>query len=134
MSSPSKSCRSYALQNFWFCLQKFSAFKNVTKTFLGNHKAENYHEIVSDLLTAYKAMGCNMSLKVHFLDCHLDFFPENLGAVSDQHGERFHQDIYNMEKRYHGKWSLSMLADYCWTLKRDVPQVTHSRKSTTVTF
>jgi hypothetical protein len=73
---------------------------------LGNRKAENYHEVVSDLLTAYKAMGCNMSLKVHFLD----LFPENLGAVSDEHGERFHQDIYNMEKRYQGKWNLSMLA------------------------
>jgi hypothetical protein len=45
----------------------------------------------------------------------LDFFRENLGAVSDQHGERFHQDISNMEKQYQGKWSLSMLADYCWT-------------------
>jgi hypothetical protein len=97
-------------------------------------KAENYHEIVSDLLTAYKPMGCNMSLKVHFLGSHLDFFPENLGAVSDEHKERFHQDISNMEKRYQGKWSLSMLADYCWTLKRDVPHATHSRKSTTVTF
>jgi hypothetical protein len=85
---------------------------------------------VSDLLTAYKPMGCNMSLKVHFLDSHLDFFPENLGAVSDEHGERFHQDISNMEKRHQGKWSLSMLADYCWTLKRDVPQATYSRKST----
>jgi hypothetical protein len=58
----------------------------------------------------------------------------NLGAVSDEHGERFHQDISNMEKRYQGKWSLSMLADYCCTLKRDVPQATYSRKSTTVTF
>jgi hypothetical protein len=75
-----------------------------------------------------------MSLKVHFLDSHLDFFPENLGAVSDEHGERFHQDISNMEKWYQGKWSLSMLADYCWTLKRDVSQVTYSRKSTTVIF
>jgi hypothetical protein len=79
-------------------------------------------------------MGCNTSLKVHLLDYHLDFFPENLGAVSDEHGERFHQDIPNMEKRYQGKWSLSMLADYCWTLKRDVPQATYSRKSTTFTF
>jgi hypothetical protein len=75
-----------------------------------------------------------MSLKVHFLGSHLEFFPENLGAVSDEHGERFHQDIYNMEKRYQGKWSLSMLADYSWTLKRDVTQATYSRKSTTVTF
>jgi hypothetical protein len=104
------------------------------KTFLGNHKAENYHEIMSDLLMAYKHMGCNMSLKVHFLGFHLDFFPENLGAVSDKYGERFHQDIYNMEKRYQGNWSLSMLPDYCWTLKRDVPQATYSRKSTTITF
>jgi hypothetical protein len=39
-----------------------------------------------------------------------------------------------MEKQYQGKWSLSMLADYCWTLKRDVPQATYSRKSTTVGF
>jgi hypothetical protein len=34
----------------------------------------------------------------------------------------------------HDKWSLSMLADYCWTLKRDVPQVTYSKKSTTAIF
>jgi hypothetical protein len=75
-----------------------------------------------------------MTLKVHFLDSHLDFFLKNLGAVSDKHGERFHQDISNMKKRYQSKWSLSMLADYCLTLKRDVPQATYSRKSTTVTF
>ncbi|UYV84383.1 hypothetical protein LAZ67_X001983 [Cordylochernes scorpioides] len=41
-----------------------------------------------------------MSLKIHFLHSHLDFFPNNLGAVSDEHGERFHQDISSMEKRY----------------------------------
>ena len=34
-----------------------------------------------------------MSLKLHFLHSHLYFFPENLGDVSDEHGERFHQDI-----------------------------------------
>ena len=36
--------------------------------------------------------------KIHFLGSHLDFSPENLGVVSDQHGERFHKDIYNIEK------------------------------------
>ncbi|UYV67878.1 K02A2.6-like [Cordylochernes scorpioides] len=39
-------------------------------------------------------------LKIHFLHSHLDFFPDNLGAVSDEHGERFHQDISSVEKRY----------------------------------
>jgi len=61
-------------------------------------------------LTSYRAMGCNMSLKIHFLESHLDFFPENLSEVSDEHGERFHQD---MEKWYQGKWTSSKLVDYC---------------------
>ena len=47
-------------------------------------------------------MGCNMSLKIHFLHSHLEFFSENLGSVSDEQGERFHQDISLMEKRYKG--------------------------------
>ena len=39
--------------------------------------------MVADLVISYKANGCNMSLKMHFLDSQLDFFPQNLGAVSD---------------------------------------------------
>jgi hypothetical protein len=52
----------------------WQAFKNVTKSFLGNHKAENYHEIVSDLLTAYMAMGCNVP-KCTFLRLSLRLLP-----------------------------------------------------------
>jgi len=101
------------------------SFKRICKDFLGNHKAANYQDVVQDLLTLYKAMGCNMSLKIHFLESHLDFFPENLCKVSDEHGERFHQDILAKEKQYQGKWTSSMLADYCWTLKRDVPEANY---------
>ena len=103
------------------------AFKDVVAGFLGNHKSNNYKEIVDTLLGSYKAMGCNMSLKIHFLHCHLDFFPENLGSVGDEQGERFHQDINLMEKRYKGKWSPNMLADYCWNLKRDDTYPNHKR-------
>lgn len=112
----------------------WQSFKSLCSNFLGNHKAENYRDIVADLLHSYKAMGCNMSLKIHFLDSHLDFFPENLGAVSDEHGELFHQQISTMEKRYIGKWSSNMLADYCWTKKRDVPNAKYARKSLSTTF
>jgi len=59
-----------------------------------------------------------MSLKVHLLESHLDFFPENLSEVSDKHSERFHKDLMAMEKRYQGKGTSNMLADYCWTMKR----------------
>ncbi|UYV82452.1 hypothetical protein LAZ67_21002222 [Cordylochernes scorpioides] len=108
----------------------WNSFRNVCKNFLESVKVENYRDIVNDLLLSYKALGCNMSLKIHFLHSHLDFFPDNLGAVSDEHGEMFHQDISSMEKRYQGKWSPVMLADYCWTLKRDLPQAKYRRKST----
>ena len=70
-----------------------------------------------------------MSLKIHFLHSHLDFFPQNCGAVSDEHGERFHQDIAAMEKWYQGKWSPSMLADYCWTITKDVPDIEYKRQA-----
>lgn len=105
------------------------SFVDVVKNFLGNKKSPNYEEMVSKLLEDYKALGCNMSLKMHFLHSHLNFFPENLGAVSDEHGERFHQDIMAMEKRYQGKWSPKMVADFCWTLKRDVPTCSYKRQA-----
>ncbi|UYV84737.1 hypothetical protein LAZ67_X003258 [Cordylochernes scorpioides] len=84
----------------------WNSFRNVCKNFLGSVKVENYRDIVNDLLLSYKALGGNMSLKIHFLHSHLDFFPDNLGAVSDEHGERFHQDISSMEKRYQVQVSL----------------------------
>jgi len=70
------------------------AFKRIFKGFLANHKAANYQDVVQDLLTSYKAMGCNKSLKIQFLESHLDFSPENLGEVSDEHGEIIHQDFW----------------------------------------
>ncbi|UYV64671.1 uba52 [Cordylochernes scorpioides] len=63
----------------------WNSFRNVRKNFSGSVKVENYRDIVNDLLLSYKALGCNMSLKIHFLHSHLDFFPDNLGAVSDEH-------------------------------------------------
>ncbi|GFX49456.1 uncharacterized protein TNCV_3342341 [Trichonephila clavipes] len=73
-----------------------------------------------------------MSVKVHFFHSHLDYFPENLGAVSEEQGERFHQDIKRngaQRERYQGRWNVNMMEDYCWMLKREnSPE--HSRKST----
>jgi hypothetical protein len=39
-----------------------------------------------------------------------------------------------METRYQGKWNPSLLADYCWTLRKDVLQAEYTRKSTRNTF
>lgn len=76
----------------------WKGFKDVCNGFLGNVKQPNYKELVQNMLDSYKELGCNMSIKVHFLNSHLDYFPENLGSVSDEQGERFHQDLKEIEK------------------------------------
>jgi hypothetical protein len=81
------------------------------------------------MIKSFKALGCRMSVKLHFLHSHLDYFPTNLGTYSEEQGERFHQDISEMERRYQGFWNVNMMADYCWSLKRHNRDLHHKRKS-----
>jgi hypothetical protein len=109
-------------------LRAWLAFKAVVSGFLGNNREDNYADLVRELLSAYQSLGCTMSIKIHFLHSHLEFFPENLGALSDEQGERFHQDIAEMERRYQGHWNPSMMGEYCWSLVRDAPAMQYARK------
>ena len=71
-------------------LNAWKAFSDVVKNFLGNIKSQDFCKLVESLLQAFHNSRCNMSIKVHFLHSHLDYFPENLGAFSEEQGERFH--------------------------------------------
>ena len=107
----------------------WNSFFEVVQKFLGNHKASNYKQLVMRMLKCFEEHGANRSIKLHYLFSHLDRFPQNFGDFSDEQGERFHQDIKVMEERYQGRWDQHMMADYCWNLLRDCPDVHHSRKS-----
>lgn len=107
----------------------FQAAMDVIKNFLGNNRSENYKQIVKEMINAYGGMGVNMSLKIHFLHNHLDFFPENCGAFSDEHGERFHQDIKIIEQRFKGKEYCHMLGEYCWSICRKTSESMHKRRT-----
>ena len=49
-----------------------------------------------------------MSLNIHFLHSHLNFFPESCGAVRDEHGECFHpRHFFNGE-------GISMEMELCY--------------------
>ncbi|KAJ4444951.1 hypothetical protein ANN_06750 [Periplaneta americana] len=61
------------------------------------------------------------------VNCIEDFFPPSCGGFSDEHGERFHHNISVMEQRYQGRWNETMLADYCWSLRRDAPELTRGK-------
>jgi len=56
----------------------WDSFKFVVKWFWGNRRAQNYEELVNNLLQSYQKLGSYMSLKIHFLHSHLDFFPGEL--------------------------------------------------------
>ena len=70
-------------------LRAWEAFKSVCSGFLRNTRIPDYQACIEKFLKSYEDMGCRMSLKIHFLHSHLNFFPPKLGTVSDEHGERF---------------------------------------------
>ena len=96
-------------------------FVLVVKHFLGNRKSDGYVQHVEQLVMHWQRFGCNMSIKLHYLHSHLDRFPENLGDLSKEHGELFHQNICTMEERYQGYWYTKMMADYCWSIQTSTP-------------
>ena len=102
--------------------------------FLGNRKADNFEDLVTNLLSAFRELECKMSIKLHFFNSHLDQFPQNLADVSDKQGERFHQDLMIMKERYQGRWDNHMMADYCWSIKRDCPGQIYKRQAYTRKF
>ncbi|KAK3878535.1 hypothetical protein Pcinc_016834 [Petrolisthes cinctipes] len=101
----------------WLCL------KSVIGNFLGNHRSLEYEKTVDELMESVR-----MSVKMHFLRSHLDFFSNNCGDFSEEQGERFHKGIRVMEECYQGRWDVNFLADYCWWMKRDVVSARKSVK------
>jgi hypothetical protein len=83
------------------------------------------------MLDKFQFLGCNMSLKLHFLASHLDYFPPNFGKVCEEQGERFHQDLKDVERRYQGRWDENMIADYCLSIACDDPSREHTKTSRT---
>lgn len=52
-----------------------------------------------------------MSLMFHILNSQIDFFPNNMGLIKDEHGDRCHQQIFGMESRYRFEEKASLLTN-----------------------
>ena len=106
----------------------WKSFVSVVKGFLGNHKADNFRNIVKELVNAYEKMGCRMLLKLHVLHSHIDEFKDNMGDYSEEQGKRFHQDVKSFEECYKGQYNESMMGDYIWNRVRE-SELTYNRES-----
>ena len=102
-------------------------FFTMKDDFVFCQKASNYQNLVDVMLQNFQALGAMMNIKLHHLFSHLDYFSENLGDVSEEQAEKFHQDIGVIEERYQGRWDSHMMADYWWTLIRVCTKQSHSR-------
>ena len=81
-------------QTFTVCMVErvaWCSYVSVLREFLGNTKASNYRNLVDVMLQNFQALGARMSIKLHYLFSHLDYFPENFGDVSEEQGKRLHQ-------------------------------------------
>lgn len=87
------------------------SFIDVSENFFSNKRDPNYKKIVSNLILNFEDVGGLMSLKFIFLDSLLEYFSENLWNYSEEKGERFHQDINEMEKCYQQFWDINMMSD-----------------------
>ena len=70
------------------CGNELDAWRNIVKVkenFLGSFRSQSYEDIISCMIDSFHRQGVKMSLKIHFLDSHVKFFPSDLGKFSDQH-------------------------------------------------
>lgn len=76
------------------------SYLNLKVNFFGNYRSKDYKSLAKDLIHKFEKQGCLMSVKLHYLNAHLDKFPENNGHQGEQQGERGHQDLKEFERRY----------------------------------
>lgn len=87
----------------------------------------NYTELINNRLTAFRNLGCSMSMHIHYTFSRMNRFPENLCSMGGKQGKRFHQDMWKMKTRFQGRRDAVMMVDYYWNLKRNLSVAEHSR-------
>lgn len=90
----------------------FLSFKNIVRNFLGNKLTTHYKYIVQNSVNNFKKINWHMQLNLRYLHFYIIFFADNMGAIRNEHGERFHHRISAMKCRCRSQWNAVMLADY----------------------
>ncbi|KAF2344040.1 hypothetical protein FHG87_025204 [Trinorchestia longiramus] len=67
-------------------LSAWCSLKSVFENFPGNHGSAQYQKVVDELMENFLQFGARMSVKMHFLQSHLDYFPENCGDFTEEQG------------------------------------------------
>ena len=82
-------------------LSTWKLLKSVVTNFLRNHQSAEYEKEIEEPLKSFHQLGAQMSVKLHFLWSHLDYFLKNCRDLSKD------QDICFMEECYQGQWDVT---------------------------
>lgn len=97
-------------------LNAWNSISAVIENVLCKNRSPEYRDYIDNMMKSFDKLGVNMSLKIHMLHAHFDFYERQLSTETDETGERFHQTIMAFEDRFAGKRIDSMLADFCWSI------------------
>ena len=95
--------------------------------FLGQLQISRLRADVYQISTSLSRTWSKNVVKNTLSSLSFGFFPSNMGDISDEHGEQFHQEIKKMENRYQGKVTEHIIAHYCWFLQHET-DTEHKRK------
>lgn len=77
----------------------WNAIKKLIDGFFGKHRSTTFRDDVKEMLRNFDLIGVHMSLKIHYLHYHLDYFARQLSTKSDEQSERYHQTALPFESR-----------------------------------
>ena len=57
--------------------------KSIVENFLGKRRGARFESVVRELLNSFQSLSARMSFKIHFLNSHLNYFPEKCDDYSE---------------------------------------------------
>ncbi|GFY25514.1 hypothetical protein TNCV_2486341 [Trichonephila clavipes] len=83
-SDPERNTSSENSDSDYKFSQEPQPFNQKELSDLAKKRSDDHVELVESRLSNLKELGCNMSIKIHFLLSHLERFPQNLGDFSEE--------------------------------------------------
>lgn len=73
-------------------------------------------------ITATGERSANLAVWFDVKD-QICYCKDNPMVFRDEHGERFHHEISDMEDRFNGRYIPKMMGEYCWMIIRDTREI-----------
>ena len=108
--------------------QACQIFKNMVDQILGNDRQPHYKEIVPNFLYHSKSLGCNMSIRLHILQFTHRLLSADSGLCFWRTWWKILPEHMGSGKKISRWWTVNVMADCCWLLKRDGTSVTSCRR------